>query len=272
MAATATAILMIDLQKMYREQEWRDVFGWPPIWRLDEVVAECRALLAAGRSAGMPVIYTRSVHRPDRADLTPRMRRLLASVARDGMPDPASSDPASEIMDEVWPVPGDIVIDKLRWDAFHFTELEPILRNLGVQRLIVAGLQTNVCVETTARTAMMRNFEVAVPEDAVSTDGAALHVHALDAMRVLYIEVAPWRELVAPGAAWDRAFTTPGYGRAMRHHKPCALTPLEHRRCRRIQSSTSSFTVISPAPGTGGGAVVFRCRPWPRRPQPWTWR
>jgi len=63
------------------------------------------------------------------------------------------------------------VIDKLRWDAFHFTELEPILRNLGTRRLIIAGLQTNVCVETTARTAMMRNFEVAVPEDAVSTDG-----------------------------------------------------------------------------------------------------
>jgi Isochorismatase family len=100
-------------------------------------------------------------------------------------------------------------LTKPRWDAFHFTELEPILRNLRVQRLIIAGLQTNVCVETTARTAMMRNFEVAVPEDAVSTDGIPLHVNALDAMRVLYIEVAPWRELVAPGAPWDRAFTTP---------------------------------------------------------------
>lgn len=88
-------------------------------------------------------------------------------------------------MDQVAPAPGDIVIDKPRWDAFHYTELEPILRNLQVQRLIIAGLQTNVCVETTARTAMMRNFEVAVPEDAVSTDGIPLHVNALNSMRVL---------------------------------------------------------------------------------------
>jgi ureidoacrylate peracid hydrolase len=66
------------------------------------------------------------------------------------------------------------------------TELDPVLRNLGTRRLIVAGLQTNVCVETTARSAMMRNFEVAVPQDAVSTDGTALHAAALDAMRALH--------------------------------------------------------------------------------------
>ena len=55
MTAT-TAILMIDVQKTYLEQDRRDVLGWPPIWRLDEVVAECRQLLAAGRAAGLPVI------------------------------------------------------------------------------------------------------------------------------------------------------------------------------------------------------------------------
>jgi ureidoacrylate peracid hydrolase len=212
MTAT-TAILMIDVQKMYLEQDKRDVFGWPPIWRLGEVVEECRQLLTAGRSAGLPIIYTRAVQRRDGADLTPSIRRLLASVGRDETPLADADAASSEIMDEIAPAPGEIVIDKLRWDAFHFTELEPILRNLGVQRLIIAGLQTNVCVESTARTAMMRNFEVAVAEDAVSTDGIPLHFNALDAMRVLYIEVAPWRELIAPDAPWGRAFTTPDYGR-----------------------------------------------------------
>ena len=211
---TATAILMIDVQKTYLDQARRDVLAWPPIWRLGELDEECLQLVAAGRTAGNPVIYTRAVHRPDGADVTPRMRRLVASLTRDGaFPLPEHSADSAEIMDEVAPEPGDIVIDKLRWDAFHYTELDPVLRNLGTRRLIIAGLQTNVCVETTARSAMMRNFEVAVPEDAVSTDGLALHVGALDAMRVLYIEVAPWRELIAPEAAWDRAFTTPDYGR-----------------------------------------------------------
>jgi ureidoacrylate peracid hydrolase len=209
-----TAILMIDVQKTYLDQRRRDMLGWPPIWRLGEVVEECRQLLAAGRAAGMPVVYTRAVHRSDGADITPRMRRMLAAVTSQGAsPLPAESADSSEIIDEVAPEPGDIVINKLRWDAFHYTELDPVLRNLGTRRLIIAGLQTNVCVETTARAAMMRNFEVAVPQDAVSTDGTALHFSALDAMRVLYIEVAPWRELITPGAAWDRAFTTPHYGR-----------------------------------------------------------
>jgi nicotinamidase-related amidase len=116
-----TAILMIDVQKMYLEQDRRDVLGWPPIWRLREVVGECRQLLAAGRAAGLPVIYTRSVHRPDGADITPRMRRLLAWVTRDGTtPLPGRRGTSAEIMDEVAPEPGDIVIDKLRWDAFHY--------------------------------------------------------------------------------------------------------------------------------------------------------
>ena len=80
----ATAILMIDVQKTYLDQARRDALGWPPIWRLGEVVEECSQLLAAGRAAGIPVIYTRAVRRPDGADVTPRMLRMLASVTRDG--------------------------------------------------------------------------------------------------------------------------------------------------------------------------------------------
>jgi len=211
---TATAIVMVDMQNMYLEQDRRDLYGWPPIWDFHRVVQECADLLAEARAQSIPVIYTRQVSRSDGADMTPSARRLLAtlpdvSAAVNTQPDGW----ASEILDAVAPQPSDIVIQKLRWDAFFGTELDNILRNLGAQRLIVAGLQTNVCVETTARTALMKNYDVAVPEDAVSTDGHALHVNALDSLRVLYTEVAPWRELLAPDAAWDRHITTPHYGR-----------------------------------------------------------
>jgi ureidoacrylate peracid hydrolase len=83
---------------------------------------------------------------------------------------------------------------------FDYTELDPLLHTLGTQRLVVTGLQTNVCVEATARAALTRNFEAAVPADAVSTDGPALHHAALNSMRPLYIEIAPWRELLALSA------------------------------------------------------------------------
>ena len=209
--AEATALLMVDVQEMYlaENQGRRDAFGWPPIWRLEETVEQCAGLLAAARDAGFPVIYTRAVGRADGADMTPSMKRLLATLH----PNQRRPEGPSPILAAVAPHPGDVVIDKPRWDAFHLTALEAILRNLGTRRLIVAGLQTNVCVESTVRGAMMRNFEVAVPLDAVTTDGEDLHFNALNAMRVLYVEIAPWRELVAPDARWERAFTTPGYGR-----------------------------------------------------------
>ncbi len=210
-----TAVIMVDMQNMYLQQEKRDRFGWPPIWHFDEVVAECAALLAEAREQGIPVIYTRQVSRADGADATPSMRKLAALLSASGDETPIAEDAewGSQILDAVAPQPGDIVIEKLRWDAFFGTELDSILRNLDVTRLIVAGLQTNVCVETTSRTAMMKNFEVAVPEDAVSTDGMQLHFNGLDSLRILYAEVAPWRELLAPDAKWDRSLTTPHYGR-----------------------------------------------------------
>ncbi len=119
-------------------------------------------------------------------------------------------------MDVAAPTRGDIVLKKPRWCAFQYLELEAILRNLGTNRLIVAGLQTNVCVETTVRSALMRNFVVAVPEDAVSTDGEDLHRHGLQAMKILCAEVAPWRELLDPSLPWDRATSDPDYGRSER--------------------------------------------------------
>ncbi|WP_040791551.1 cysteine hydrolase family protein [Nocardia paucivorans] len=207
----SVGLLMIDMQNSYLTQDVRDAYGWPPIWRLSEVVDECRALLEAARSTGIPVIYSRQVSCPA---LTPRSARHRRSRA-DRVPRLSDAERLwrSQIMDAVAPEPGDLVLHKTRHSFFTYTELDPVLRGLGLDRLIVAGLQTNVCVEATVRSALERNFEVAVAEDAVTTDGPALHHGSLNAMRVMYVEVAPWRELIAPDAPWDRAYTTPDYGR-----------------------------------------------------------
>jgi ureidoacrylate peracid hydrolase len=219
-----TAVIMIDVQNMYKSRDgMRERLGWPPIWRMAEVVEECRLLMDEARSQGLPVVYSRAVSRRDGADRPPRVARLFESSGQDGTPfDETEFLWKQQIMDEVAPQPGDIVIDKLRPSFFEYTEFEAVLRNLGVTRLVIAGLQTNVCVEATTRSALAHNFEVAIPEDAVSTDGPDLHFAALNSMRVLYAEVAPWRELLAPGAAWDRAFTTPNYGRNPEYWTPPA--------------------------------------------------
>lgn len=212
--SSRTAVIMVDMQNMYLQPEKRAAFGWPKIYRFEEVVAECAALLAEARRQGIPVIYTRQVSRVGGADLTPSSKALMKSLESKVEPDADGGFWATQILDQVKPEDGDIIMEKPRWDAFYGTELDSILRNLDVTRLVIAGLQTNVCVETTTRTALMKNFEVGVPEDAVSTDGKSLHVNGLNSMRVLYAEVAPWRELLAPGQRWERALTTPRYGRS----------------------------------------------------------
>ncbi|MBF6439555.1 cysteine hydrolase family protein [Nocardia cyriacigeorgica] len=234
-----TVVLMIDLQNGYLRQDVRDALGWPPIWRLTEVLDECRLLLRAARDAGLPVIFSRQV--PSSAGslaINPRAgRQLAARQAR--LPKLTVDDQRwrTQIMDAVAPVDGDIVLDKTRPSFFTHTELDPILRSLGAQRLIVAGLQTNVCVEATARAGLDHNFEVAVAEDAVTTDGPALHYASLNALRVLYVEVAPWQELLAPDAPWDRAYTTPNYGRDTSYwDENHASTPPDAKRARTLNS------------------------------------
>ncbi|WP_246076559.1 cysteine hydrolase family protein [Amycolatopsis cihanbeyliensis] len=207
---------MIDMQNGYLAEDGvRDALGWPPIWRLDQTIAACGELLTAARDGQVPVIYSRSVgSAAGPMGDNPRFARLMQYRA-DRLPRISAEQQEwkRQIMDPVAPQAGDVVLDKTRASFFDYTELEPLLRNLAVSRLIVAGLQTNVCVEATARAGLAHNFEVAVPDDAVSTDGPDLHFASLNSMRVLYIEIAPWQELLAPDASWDRAFTTPDYGR-----------------------------------------------------------
>ncbi|HEY4008128.1 MAG TPA: cysteine hydrolase [Pseudonocardia sp.] len=223
-----TALLMIDMQNSYLADDGvREVLGWPPIWRLSQTVTACAELLAAARAHRVPVIYSRSVgsaagtlgdSRRHARLLTYRAKRLPAVSAQ-------RREWKRQIMDAVAARPGDVVLDKSRASLFDYTELEPLLGNLGVARLIVAGLQTNVCVEATVRGGLTRNFEVAVPDNAVSTDGPDLHYAALNSMRVLYTEVAPWQELITPGAAWERAFTTPDYGRNPQYWTETTIPP-----------------------------------------------
>ncbi len=210
------AVLMIDMQNSYLAADsTRDELGWPPIWRLGDIVTECAALLDAARTAAVPIVYSRQVTSPAGIlAANPRAARHFRS-RRDRLPvlSPDEKQWGTELMDAIAPHPGDIVLEKTRHSFFTYTELDPVLRTLGVQRLLVAGLQTNVCVEATVRTALEHNYEVAVAEDAVSTDGPDLHHGSLNSMRVLYVECAPWRELLSDSASWNRAYTTPNYGR-----------------------------------------------------------
>jgi len=102
----------------------------------------------------------------------------------------------ADVVDELRPLEGDHLIDKNRYDAFLYTDLEVVLRAMGISRLVVSGVVTSVCVESTVRSGQQRDFEMFVAADCTSA-GVEAHEPALAAMAAVFAQVGPWREVLA---------------------------------------------------------------------------
>jgi nicotinamidase-related amidase len=161
-------------------------------------------LLAAFRAAGRPVVYTRhGPLLPDGSDLIERRRRRDEdALARTDVPALWHKGTFEhEIVDALAPQPGELVVDKNTSSAFNSTGIEWLLRNMGVRLLVVTGLATDMCVETTARDAADRGFDVIVVEDATATYVERHHEAALSGFARVFGQVwSSERVLQALGA------------------------------------------------------------------------
>jgi nicotinamidase-related amidase len=127
-------------------------------------------VLDAARAAGLLVIHTREGHRPDLSDAPKaKIERGHPSV-RIGAPGPMGrilirGEAGHDIIPELYPVAGEPVIDKPGKGAFYATDLDALLRNFGIQHLLVCGVTTEVCVNTTVREANDRGYRCVVLSD-----------------------------------------------------------------------------------------------------------
>src|ERR1700727_609113 len=148
----------------------------PCWWSTCRTGSAIRRGLSRGSGAAWRTRWTPSPTRPWRS--ARRARRAFPSCSpgtctrRGGL---AAGAWDAEVCAELGCGPGDLVVDKVRFDAFQWTSLEPLLRGLGVGALMICGVVTNICVETTARSAFMRDFPVTLLADCCAAKTRRLH-------------------------------------------------------------------------------------------------
>ena len=168
------ALLIIDMQRDFLEPGGFGEMLGNDVSQLRRTIEPNQKLLAMWRSKGLQVLHTREGHRPDLADLPPAKKIRGHSKTCIGDPGPMGrilvrGEAGHDIISELYPLPTEPVIDKPGKGAFFATDLHAILQNRGIQQLIVTGVTTEVCVNTTVREANDRGYDCLVPEDCVGS-------------------------------------------------------------------------------------------------------
>jgi nicotinamidase-related amidase len=162
------ALLVVDMLRYFAHPEGRCFLP-----AAEPIIPGIRALLDSWRGFGGTVAFTRHCHAG--GDDLGMLGRFFSDYVRKGEPD-------AELVDELAPRDGEPVFEKTTYDAFLGTGLEAFLRGRGAEQVLVAGVLTHMCVETTARAAFCRGFQVYVPADGTASSCEERHLQSLKAM------------------------------------------------------------------------------------------
>jgi biuret amidohydrolase len=206
-----TALLVIDFQRDFLEPGGFGTALGNDVSRLARAVYPTQRVLAAARAEGMLVVHTREGHRPDLSDCPPSKR----ARGRIGEPGPMGrilvrGEAGHDLVPDLAPVAGEPVVDKPGKGAFFATDLDAILRARGIETLLVTGVTTEVCVQSTVREASDRGYRVIVLGDCCASYFPAFHEAALAMVAAqggIFGEVATSRDVIrALGERGDGPF------------------------------------------------------------------
>lgn len=183
-----SALVVIDMQRDFLQPGGFGETLGNDVSLLAAAVGPCQRALAAARAAGVLVIHTREGHRPDLSDAPPAKLERGAPSKRIGDPGPMGrilvrGEAGHDIVPELAPEPGEIVLDKPGKGAFHQTDLAQILANRAVDTLLVAGVTTEVCVHTTIREGNDRGFRCVALADACASYFPEFHRVGLEMIK-----------------------------------------------------------------------------------------
>ena len=164
------ALVIIDMQRDFIEPGGFGAALGNKVEYLQKIVPTVAGLLKTFRELRLPVIHTREGHRPDLSDCPPAKKRRGNSTFRIGDRGPMGrilvlGEPGNDIVPELRPEAGELIIDKPGKGAFYATDLQERLKELGITHLIFTGVTTEVCVQTSMREANDRGYECLLIED-----------------------------------------------------------------------------------------------------------
>lgn len=172
-----TALLNIDLQKTsYQGKSW-------PLEDLDKTIKNAKKTIETCRNANIPIIYVVYQLDPEGTD-----KMKYEPTDEKGRPKHCViGDEETEIIDEIKPVEGDIIVPKQKFTAWYGTKLDVVLSNMGIEHLIIFGVWTEACLETTVWDAIWRNYKITLVKDACGSATNDMHkIAVLDMANWLY--------------------------------------------------------------------------------------
>jgi ureidoacrylate peracid hydrolase len=204
-APAHTALLVIDMQNDFCADDGFVRRGGRDVAAVQAMAKDLPVLIAAARESGVLVVFVRSLYSMtdnrflsdvwlEQAARKQGGGYTLAPVCGDGLW-------GAEYYGDIRPTSADVVVTKHRYNAFHATDLDLILRSRGIRTVVVTGVSTNVCVETCARDAFVRDYYTLIVRDGTAAYSVEEHETALKTLDRFFGEIVTIAELKA---TWSR--------------------------------------------------------------------